>query len=842
MRRRYKIGLSVLAALVAIPLLTTLLLTVFFQSAIKERFEVYLNNQLSSTVVLNGSASFSFFRYFPQAAISFEDVTILGSSGMPSDTLLQAGRVAMLFNPFAIYNGSYAVETVRINNGFVRLQEDGNGNNNYTIWSTAPSDEAAEQSVSVALAEALLKDMHVSYNNARHNLSAALSVDRLSLSAVGEADNYTLALGLEGQVAHWHQDGEVYLTEVPLALSTRATLALGSQMYQIDTAAITIAGDNYRAVGTIRAIGNAWSTNVQLAGDEVSVQSLIALLPPNTKAALSGWESEGSLQFSSRISGSYSPSSFPGIAIDFNLEDGLLRHPALKKAITAVHLTGHFTNGERQLPATSSLVIKDFRGKMGLDPLQFTLLLEDFDDPIVQLTANASVDVSWWSGFLGPLGWSTPAGRIALEDIVVNGSIKDWQSGRYPHRTKAAGVVTVAGLSGDWQGTSWEMPVGQVALDQQKLVWEDVVLHAGNSDVTTAGVCRNFWSYLTRTAQGDSTAVVEVEATFTGEQLDWADVAAFIPASSTTDLSPANYLPYFQQFHGGLGVDFRRFTVASFMATQLKGEMEWSPYLSKIEELTLTTAQGQLSGSGLLRVLNNQLVLEGRIIGEDVAIDKVFHSFDNFWQDFIVAENLKGSVDGQVDVVVAWDPDLSFAADATDISAQLTVKEGELVDFAPMEALSDFVKLKELKRITFSALKNDIRVEGTTVILPAMQITSTAMNLWISGTHTFENEIDYQLQIDLLDVIARKVKLGKMKLEQAEQRQDGLLNMYVTMTGTVDEPIFTTDKAAVLSSFEASRRLLDPAFIDFNGASGAIQQTPFVPKEVQDQQLDYIDW
>lgn len=842
MRRRYKIGLSVLAALVVTPLLAALLLTVFFQSAIKEQFEAFLNNQLSSTVVLNGPASFSFFRYFPQAAISFEDVTILGSSGMPSDTLLQAGRVAMLFNPFALYTGNYAIETVRIDDGFVRLLEEDNGNNNYTIWATTPSEETAEQAVSVELAQALLKDMQISYNNVQRNMSAAISLDRLTLSATGEADNYTVALGMEGQVNHWRQDGEIYLADLPLALTTRANLALGSQIYQIDTAAITIAGDNYSAVGSIRAMGDAWSTNIELAGEEVGVQSLIALLPPNTKAAFAGWESEGSLQFSSRISGTYSPSAFPGITVDFNLVDGLLRHPSLKKAITAVQLTGHFTNGEKHQPATSALLIKDFRGNMGRDPVRFTLHVEDFDDPMVQLTADASVDVSWWSGFLEPLGWSAPSGRIALENVSIDGSIKDWQLGRYPHRTKAVGVVTVAGLSGDWQGISWAMPVGEVALDQQKLVWEDIVLHTGASDVTTAGACHNFWSYLTRIAQGDSTAVVEIDATFTGEELLWADVAAFIPASSAIDPLPANYLPYFQQFRGRLGVDFRRFTVASFAATEVQGEMEWSPYLSKIEHLNLTTAQGKLSGTGLLRVLNNQLVLEGKVIGEDVAIDKVFHSFDNFWQDFIVADNLKGSVGGQVDVAVAWEPDLTFATDATDISAQLTVKEGKLVDFAPMEALSDFVKLKELRHITFSELKNDIRVEGTTVILPAMQITSTAMNLWISGTHTFDNDIDYQLQIDLLDVIARKVKLGKMKLEQAEQRQDGLLNMYVTMTGTVDEPVFTMDKAAVMASFEASRRLLDPAFIDFNGASGAIQKTPFVPKEVQDQQLDYIDW
>lgn len=400
----------------------------------------------------------------------------------------------------------------------------------------------------------------------------------------------------------------------------------------------------------------------------------------------------------------------------------------------------------------------------------------------------------------------------------------------------------MAALEGETEGQSWSVPVGQLALDKQRLQWEELVVLAGQSDVTTSGAIQNLWNFLSQVAQGDTTAVLEVDALVTGEQLDWADVMAFVPTGSASSPEEAiNYLPYFQRIRGQVDVDFRAFVFEPFQSQSVKGRVRWSPYLTRLDGLALETAGGTLQGDGFLRVVNDQLVLEGQVLGRGVEVDDLFLGFDNFWQDFLVAENLKGTVDGDINCYVAWAQDLSFVEESTSIQAELTVRDGELVDFAPMEELSDFVKVKELRHIQFSELRNDIRVEGSRVILPAMQIKSTAMNLWISGTHTFDNTIDYQMQIDLLDVLARKVKLGKMKLEQAEQREDGLFNLYVTMTGTVDDPVFATDKAAVLARFEESRSLLDPTFLNFNEPEQQ-RETRITPQDVEEGELDYIDW
>jgi hypothetical protein len=194
---------------------------------------------------------------------------------------------------------------------------------------------------------------------------------------------------------------------------------------------------------------------------------------------------------------------------------------------------------------------------------------------------------------------------------------------------------------------------------------------------------------------------------------------------------------------------------------------------------------------------------------------------------------------------VQWDKQLNFLTDKMDIRGDLEISDGELVDFKPLEQLSSYVKVKELEHIQFSTLKNTVIIRNGRVMLPAMAIKSTALNLWISGAHTFENDIDYQVQIDMMDVLARKIKLGKMKLDRAEQKGEGMFNVYVTMTGDVNDPTFETDKAAVLTAFQESRKELDPQFIDFEGleSEGTDEQAPQPKKrEYSDTDLEFIDW
>ena len=72
-----------------------------------------------------------------------------------------------------------------------------------------------------------------------------------------------------------------------------------------------------------------------------------------------------------------------------------------------------------------------------------------------------------------------------------------------------------------------------------------------------------------------------------------------------------------------------------------------------------------------------------------------------------------------------------------------------------------------------------------------MDITSSAISISASGTHTFENIIDYHLKLLLSDVLSRKAKKAKKENEEFGVIADdglGKTNIFISMKGPINNP------------------------------------------------------
>ena len=96
--------------------------------------------------------------------------------------------------------------------------------------------------------------------------------------------------------------------------------------------------------------------------------------------------------------------------------------------------------------------------------------------------------------------------------------------------------------------------------------------------------------------------------------------------------------------------------------------------------------------------------------------------------------------------------------------ADIFLEKGELIAYKPVLALSKFIEVEELNHIRFSSLRNVIEIHDQKIYFPEMDIKSSALNLKLSGVHSFNNEIEYHFNLLLRDILskkARKAKKGK---------------------------------------------------------------------------------
>jgi hypothetical protein len=206
---------------------------------------------------------------------------------------------------------------------------------------------------------------------------------------------------------------------------------------------------------------------------------------------------------------------------------------------------------------------------------------------------------------------------------------------------------------------------------------------------------------------------------------------------------------------------------------------------------------------------NDSLLITCNADISNVNISKLFWQLENFGQEgqdeVITNKNVKGLVTSSVNFASVWGNDLSVNEKKIYTDADVTISQGELIDFKPLEVLSRFIKLEDLKDIKFKKLSNHITIRNRVINLPKMEINSSAINIQMSGTHDFDNNVDYHFIVDLDELRTKKAKAArKENSEFGEEIDDGghRTRLFISMKGPIDNPEISYDRKGAIQQLK----------------------------------------
>ena len=215
---------------------------------------------------------------------------------------------------------------------------------------------------------------------------------------------------------------------------------------------------------------------------------------------------------------------------------------------------------------------------------------------------------------------------------------------------------------------------------------------------------------------------------------------------------------------------------------------------------------GSVIASGMIDGTNDStLLVTCNASLKRLNISKLFSEFEDFGQNTMTHNNLKGIGTAEIQFASVWKSDLTVDLDRIYMRSDLTIEKGELIKFEPIKALSKYIALSELEDIKFPAMKNQIEIKDQKIFIPKMYIHSSALDLTLSGTHTFNNYIDYHVQVLMSDILfqkARKAKKENSEFGIVEDDKSGKTSLFLSMTGTVDNPVFKYDRQGAKQNFK----------------------------------------
>ena len=170
----------------------------------------------------------------------------------------------------------------------------------------------------------------------------------------------------------------------------------------------------------------------------------------------------------------------------------------------------------------------------------------------------------------------------------------------------------------------------------------------------------------------------------------------------------------------------------------------------KIDTLAMGIAGGHVAMRGLFNAANpEKLYFRNGIYLDQVDLSKLLIKFDNFGQDFVLNNNLKGTLSGHIKSYVRMHPDLTPVLNESESQMDIEICNGTLLDFGPMQAMAGYFKDKNLRMVRFDTLRNKLTLKNGVLEIPNMNINSSLGYIEVSGTQSLDMSMDYYLRIPL---------------------------------------------------------------------------------------------
>jgi hypothetical protein len=290
-------------------------------------------------------------------------------------------------------------------------------------------------------------------------------------------------------------------------------------------------------------------------------------------------------------------------------------------------------------------------------------------------------------------------------------------------------------------------------------------------------------------------------------------------------------------------IDVKNFSYENFIASDLNGVISCKKGEINGKNLNALSLNGEIAGEFTLsEPIRKNLKLVSNIALKKINIRNSFDAFNSYGQTFIVKEQLKGMGSAEINIESYWGPNFVLDKKNLKVKSHLIIEKGELIDFKPLESLSSYVSLEELKNVKFSTLENTIDVANEIVTIPTMEIKSSALSVVLSGTQTFNQEINYEITLLLSELLSTSFRKKNTQItEFGEKQENGKIfnTVYFKMTGNTDNPKISLNKIRFMD--DVNKSVKKERAIISNILKADILQKEKKENEEKGQEID-IEW
>lgn len=794
MQRIKKIALRILLLFIALIGLAVGL-AYLFEDEVK-LYAVNSVNKYVKTEIKVEQLDFSFIKRFPSASLEFKNVLAYGASeSTKKDTLFFMKSIFMEFDIWKLINKKYVLKQLSFEEGKVNLTIDKYGEENYIFWKVDSTDKSASE-INISLNAVILKGIDFKYLNQAKNILFSNHFYDLNLKGEFTAEQFDLTFESDTYLKLYRQNTTVFGQNQSMKLSAVLSVDTKKEAYTFKNARLNYSGLQFLVDGEFKNSTNSMFTDIRITSESIEMPQLINLLTEEQQNALESYQIDGNISMNGLIKGNINDLESPSLKFNFSVNDASFIHQASNIALNQISLDGNYTNGAENSLRTSSLSINDLNAQFGKGNIGGALKISDFNDPYFQFNGHLKLYLDELIAFMEYKEIENAEGevnvQIKTEGRVANLnqlSLDDWK------KAKTEGEIVLLGVNFKVNGKPqiYKNISGTLEIKNNDIRAYNLNGNISRSDFYINGLFQNLIAYLF-----SENEQLYVDASLRSKRIFLDELLLTDDQSSSDSTYRLNFSPLLSVYLDSKidSLSFRKFSFS-----KSKAFFSLQDEVLRATNVSFNTMKGRAEGNLLVNAkAKDKVIISTNARFNEISITDLFNDFGNFGQQTLTAENLKGIANCELQIYTEWDKSLNLNPKSIEAQADLQIDKGELINFSPLESLSNYISLSELKHIKFATLSNQIVIKNERIFIPAFDINSSALNLRLEGSHTFKNEINYHIRLLLDDILGNKVKKARRQQSEFGRIEDdglGKTQLFIKMTGTVDNPIISYDLDAL---------------------------------------------
>lgn len=311
--------------------------------------------------------------------------------------------------------------------------------------------------------------------------------------------------------------------------------------------------------------------------------------------------------------------------------------------------------------------------------------------------------------------------------------------------------------------------IGRIHIENSNLTVQDASGKVGKTDFTID--MNYFFGDTIRTQNQNNSLFIK------SKYLDVDQLTNYNPLPATDTVTAVNHdsvfniyelpFPKMDFYFDVKQLKYHRYNIADFYA---KFHSQENHYLY-IDTMSLNIAGGELNVKGYFDGSNANLIyLNPDLKFKNIDIDQLLFKFENFGQDYVVNDQLHGYLSGELTGKIHMHTDMVPSIDDSEIQLTFEVANGSLENYGPMEYMADYFKDKNLSKVLFDTLRNQLNIVNGETIIPKMLINSSLGYLELSGKQDLDGNFEYYftIPVKLIKSAARSKLFGARKKDQEE--------------------------------------------------------------------------